>query len=206
MKYFFGGDNGVQLFVVAGTLDDKLNKVIEAFDFPTQAGGTFLSELYQRETDINNLYVTLSSGSNYYAVTFVTEKEYQTLREIAELQPKVNRYNLLLNKGTVRFMTYRFRYTNDRQDYCFDRQSEGALAAQKRWFKSKFQNAALEECSIKQEPTLINISVIKGTCGTIALYIDNHRVTGGKPYGLGKTIKEWNVEKDEFLEYVKMLN
>jgi hypothetical protein len=49
------------------------------------------------------------------------------------------------------------------------------------------------------EPNKINICIVDG-CEGICLYVNNTRIAGPKPWGGGKTIKEWNIDKGKLEE------
>lgn len=53
----------------------------------------------------------------------------------------------------------------------------------------------------KKQPDLINILVVKGSEGH-AVYINNIRIAGPKPWGGGTTLYETNVKKEELLEII----
>jgi len=49
----------------------------------------------------------------------------------------------------------------------------------------------------------IRIDLVRGSAGTECLYINEYRVLGPKPWGGGKIVKTWTVDKKEILEAIK---
>ena len=46
----------------------------------------------------------------------------------------------------------------------------------------------------------VKVTVVRGPTGLLALYVDDVRVAGEKPWGGGAIVKEWMVKREDLLD------
>jgi hypothetical protein len=92
MKYALITDNSVQWFHYLVCISDT-GEAIEWYDLDIKIKNNYLSNLYNRGVNFDNLYLVLPGQVNHHFYgNWISEYEFQRVRKMIELFPSVQEY------------------------------------------------------------------------------------------------------------------